>query len=120
MLLPLALLQFIYSLKILEDDDRKIQAKLVTVTVLSLLVKPNFFLCYAAVFPLFLFGRCGWRLNKRFFYGITHIVIGGVVLFLELLVTYTKKDNGVGIAFSPFVVWDHFTGSKTICLLTSF
>jgi hypothetical protein len=119
MLVPLALLQFRYSLHLLNNYQSSTSYKLILVTVLANLVKPNFFLCYAAVFPLFLFYMNAYRLNGRFFLSLIHIFAGVLVLVFEYLVTYQGSDHSAGLLIAPFRVWDHYTGNKLLALVSS-
>jgi hypothetical protein len=119
MLVPLALLQFRYSLDLLKKYQDSTSYKLIVVTILANLVKPNFFLCYATVFPVVLFYINAYRLNRRFFLSVIHIFAGVLVLVFEYLVTYRGSDHSAGLLIAPFRVWDHYTANKLAALLSS-
>lgn len=119
MLVPFALLQFGYSLDLLRGYDRVINNKLILFTILAILIKPNFFICYAIIFPPLLLVRNLFRLDRRFYLSMAHVLAGGVILIIEYVVTYQGNKGKADILVRPFLVWDFYVNSRLTALITS-
>ena len=117
MQVPFALLQFYMALRLLKEYKIKDCIILSIFIIVSNLIKPNFFLCFAPAYLILLLQAVDWKLNMRFFLSLLPVFLGASILFAEYLVTYGES---AGIGFGLFEVWNHLTTIKYWCLLGSF
>jgi hypothetical protein len=120
LLVPLALLQYSGSLALLEKFDSGRARWLGLLAVAGCLAKPNFFMVYLICFPLMvLLVRRPWNARQAWRY-LAHLLPALLLLGIEYTLVFSGRDSGgAGIAFTPFLVWDHYVTSKTLALLTS-
>ena len=116
---PLALLQFYLSYQLLIRFSGKSIVLLSITIILSNLLKPNFFLCFAPIYTLLIAFECRFRFNTRFLLSVLPVMIGIIILAIEYWLIYSSGgEGGIGIHF--FLVWDHFITMKWLALLFSF
>ncbi|HSC40002.1 MAG TPA: hypothetical protein VLD19_19095, partial [Chitinophagaceae bacterium] len=96
--IPFALLQFYWASLLLRQYSRRLVYCLSLATILSVLSKPNFFLCFAPVYMLLMFCMAGRRFNKRFLLSVLPVIAGSAVMAAAYWLTYSFSPNGgIGI-----------------------
>lgn len=120
-LMPFAVLLYWRSYQLLEKFELKTLIWIVGLIFLNNLIKPSFFLCFAAVFPLVALIR--FKLNKEFFLCLLPVIIGFVLIIAEYVAIYRLGSYGQegksSIAIEPFVWWRIYTENIFISFLIS-
>jgi hypothetical protein len=118
-LVPMALLLFWYSYQILIQPSIKKIIVVAGLVVVSILTKPNFFLCFAPAFGLFLMSKYRLSFSREFWLCLLPVIAGAFILTGEYwIVTFVGKGEGVKVGL--FLVWNHFTDVKWLSFLFSF
>lgn len=120
-LMPFALLLFWHSYLLLEEFAMKRLWLVIGLVTLNILVKPSFFLCFGAVFPLVALIR--FRLKREFFLCLIPIFWGFAFVVLEYIAIYKLGSYGTsgesGIVFAPFVWWRIYAPNIPVSILLS-
>jgi hypothetical protein len=121
-LMPCALLLFWLSYKQLLEPSRKRIWVISLLAVVSILIKHNFFLVFATVWPLLLIRKAG--LGKTFWQNVLPVWIPGAVLLgiqaVVLMVTDHPDGTGQwGMTISPFSVWSNVQPNIPLGILVS-
>jgi hypothetical protein len=114
-LIPFAFLLYRQSYKLLEKFDLKNLYWIIGLVVLNNLIKPSFFLCFAAVFPLMALMR--YKLKKEFFLSLIPVVLGFVLIVLEYIAIYQLGKSS--IAVEPFAWWRIYAENIPVSILIS-
>jgi len=113
-LMPFVLLLFWTSYKQLIEPQNKRIWLISLLNIVGILIKPNFFLVFGLVYPLFLITRM--RLGVRFWLNVLPILVPGV-LFLTIQYFFFFGDSGVKIAL--FSLWSHYSPNIPLSLMAS-
>ncbi len=125
-IMPFALLLFWLSYKQLSDPQKSRISLIALLAVLTILIKPNFFLIFAVVYPLFLLTTVG--IGRNFFKNVLPIWIpGAVLLVIEYVIaqhnpavaTDPQSVGQLGITISPFRVWSYYQSNIPLSILAS-
>lgn len=122
-LMPCALLLFWVSYKQLLEPSRNRIWLISLLAVVSILIKHNFFLVFATIWPVFLVRRMG--LGKAFWQNVLPVWIPGALLLgiqgLALKVTTydTYIPDQWGITISPFSVWSYWQPNIPLGIVVS-
>jgi len=122
-LMPFAILLFWHSYILLEKFEMKDFWMVLVMIFLNIVTKPNFFLCFVAVFPLMALIR--YRLNKEFFLCLIPPFFGFALIILEYfaiyrLGTYGYGDPGEsGVTIAPLVWWRLYATNIPVSILIS-
>lgn len=122
-LIPFALLLYWCSYRLLEKFEIKEFWWVMGMVFVNILAKPNFFLCFAVVFPVMALIR--FRLKREFFLSLIPVFFGGVLLILQYIAIYQLGSYGYGkpeesgVILAPFVWWELFSKNIPISILVS-
>lgn len=120
-LMPFAVLLYWRSYQLLEKFDSKNLLWIIGLVFLNNLIKPSFFLCFAAVFPLMALIK--FKFRKEFFLCLIPVVLGFALIILEYVAIYQLGSYGQqgksSIAVEPFVWWRVYTENILVSFLIS-
>lgn len=116
--MPFALLLFRSGLRYVENPSMRGAAAIAGWILLNLWIKPSFFFCFGAVFPLMLLLR--WKLGRAFWMGLLPLILGLCVLWLQTAILFPGDGRGEGIALKPLYVWSAGTSNIALSVLASY
>lgn len=122
-LMPFAILLFWHSYKLLGEFKMRDFWFSTLMIVLNIVTKPNFFLCFVAVFPLLALFR--YRLKKEFWLCLIPPAFGFVLMILEYVAIYQLgaygygKPGESGVTIAPLVWWRLFAPNIPVSILIS-
>lgn len=122
-LMPFAVLLYWYSYRLLEKFETKDLLLATTMVFFNIVAKPNFFLCFAAVFPLLALFR--YKLKREFWLCMIPPIFGGVLLILEYVAIYQLgaygygKPGESGVTIAPFVWWRIYAPNIPVSIFIS-
>ncbi len=107
-MMPFAVLLFGAGMDFLESNGKRGLIELIVYSILNVLSKPSFFLCFA---PAFLF-MAAWRLQgfASRLRAVVSLIGGGICLVALYFYIYHYDVDGGGIAFGFFHVWAYYAG----------
>ncbi|NOU16874.1 MAG: hypothetical protein HOO91_04875 [Bacteroidales bacterium] len=124
-IMPFVILLFYYSYIYLEKPSNKKLFLILIFSILNVLIKPSFVICFIIVYPIILFLK--FRFSKYFLKGIIILFILGLFLLIEYYfiyilnnyggILYNNEKGSVGIEL--FREWRHYSENIVIDLLSS-
>lgn len=127
LLMPVAIILFTrsYQFFAIGEPNRREAWILTGLAVLSILIKPSFFFCFAPVFPLFVLMRFG--VKRSFWWAMLPVVIGGIVLAGQYYLIFRLSPSlpdavateASGVQIAPFLVWGASTSNYIWSLISS-
>ena len=114
-LMPFAVLLFwkSYEMLIKAKNDYKDLIVITLLIAINLAIKPSFFLCFVAAFPLISLIKN--RFNKNFWLQMIPMFVGGVLLIIQAKIIYAETTVSLysagSLKIAPFHIWNYFTAN---------
>lgn len=115
-LFPFAILLFWQSFRYLEDKDSRRLVWVLALCLMNIFIKPSFFFCFAAVFPLYCAAR--YKFGRPFWMASSVVAVSFLLILVQYYLIYVSpsfNSEPSGVTVAPFEVWIH-TGARSILI----